>query len=246
MEEYHERRHLLVHRLGKTDQAYRDKYNTSKQSISIDETYLLECIADFKFFGEMVNNQMTYKLQNDFIKKSKKEKIVERKLVMNIGLISNLEPDYFQPNFEFWAGEDFSIFSDILDNKKMIDDNNIEFTISGTLKQVKSFSKIIRKAQRQKELTLEFKVQKTIKESKIIINEQRILDEEILTRIKDNLPSQPWEKGIHKKVAAQLNVSNKLVSIAIQQLITRKIFKQQIDGILIEESQDFSNENEEK
>ena len=232
MEEYHDRRHLLVHRLGKTDQQYRDKYNTSKSGISIDDSYLLDCFADFVAFSEMVNNQVIYKLKNDFEEKKKKEIITERKLTIVIELLKDVIPECLEPNFEFWAGDEFSMLSDILDSKKQIEPNKVELKISGTFRQIKSYTRLIRREQRQKVIILE-----TVKEKICGVQAvplQRILDEEILEQIKNKLPEQPWEKGVHKQIATELGFTNKLVSVAIQQLIARKIFKQQIDGIVID------------
>ncbi|HOZ29899.1 MAG TPA: hypothetical protein PLL66_03190 [Bacteroidales bacterium] len=234
MEEYHERRHLLVHRLGKTDQQYRDKYNTTKLSISVDDAYLMDCIGDFTTFSEMVNNQIIYKLKNDFIAKPKKEKVIERRLTFEIEILNGKYPDCLNPNYEFWAGDEFSMLNDFIDTKREIENGKIEMSISGSFRQIKSYTRIIRRIQRQKEIKLEITKEK-VHNMDFSPPLQKILDEEILNQIKDKLPPQPWEKGIHKKVATELNLTNKLVSVAIQQLIAKGIFKQQIDGIVIEQ-----------
>lgn len=234
LEEYHERRHLLVHRLGKTDQQYRDKYNTTKHGITVEEDYLFGCINDFLSFTEMVNNQMKYKLQNEFVSRAKKGKLIERKLTLKVELLTNKKPDFFEPNFEFWAIDDFSVFSNILDDKIVGDENKMEITISGTFSQIKSYSRIIRRAQKKKEIGLDITEEKLIQPQNIT-KTPTVLDEDLLNKIKDKLPAQPWEKSVHKKVAAELGIKNALVSIAIQQLIAKKIFKQQIDGVIIED-----------
>ena len=40
MREYHDRRHLLVHRLGKPDSQYRKKYTFAEAHLSVDDEYL--------------------------------------------------------------------------------------------------------------------------------------------------------------------------------------------------------------
>ena len=89
-----------------------------------------------------------------------------------------------------------------------------------------------------KQIKAEFHKNKASKP--VTISEPRYLDEKIILTIKERLPPQPWETGVHKKVASELRMSNKLVSIAIQQLIGKGVFKNQIDGIIIDEPQ--SNE----
>lgn len=58
------------------------------------------------------------------------------------------------------------------------------------------------------------------------------LTEEIISKVKDLLPNQPWPKSIHKQVAKQLGLSNSIVQKAVEELIKRRIFKQQIGGSL--------------
>ena len=78
MEEYHDRRHLLVHRLGKADEQFRKKYNLKSQRITIEEDYLFECFDDF------LNNFIDPNLK--FLKE---ELIIYLKDVFGIIYISN-------------------------------------------------------------------------------------------------------------------------------------------------------------
>ncbi len=55
---------------------------------------------------------------------------------------------------------------------------------------------------------------------------------ELLDKVKSLLPPQPWPTGTHKKVAEQLNISARLVSIAISELVKRGEALVQIDGKL--------------
>ena len=237
MEEYHERRHLLVHRLGKTDSQYRKKYNTTKLTISISDDYLNECIEDLSSFCSMVHNQMTYQLKNEFSKKIQKTKSSDRKLTLTVEFKDDMNGiNYFQSDYEFWSQDEFSVFSDILDSRNAIDANTIEFKISGSFAQVRSFTRIVNRSQKKDNFIV------TITQEKVK-NEERefaykILDDEILSKIEKELPEQPWVTGIHKIVAKELDVSNKLVSTGIQQLIAKGIFKQQINGKLIEDEEE--------
>ena len=236
MEEFHERRHLLVHRLGQTDGQYRLKYNTTKPTISISEEYLNECFDDLKSFGHMVHNQMLYQIRNHFKPKKRNKKIVHRSCTLKVEYensddINKME--FFQDNYEFWASDEFSIFADILDSKKTFDENTIEYNISGTYGQVRSYTRILKRVHKKEpfkvEITKDLNQDQNFKK-----NEVQVLDEELLDKIRNCLPKQPWETGIHKVVAKELNTSNKIVSTAIQVLIAQGDFKQQIDGKVIE------------
>jgi predicted SprT family Zn-dependent metalloprotease len=58
------------------------------------------------------------------------------------------------------------------------------------------------------------------------------LNEEIIQQVRNELPVQPWPKGTHKLVATKLNLTNREVFAAINELIKRGIFNPQIDGKL--------------
>lgn len=60
------------------------------------------------------------------------------------------------------------------------------------------------------------------------------LPEELILQVRDKMPEQPWEDGIHKKVAEELGVNARVVNRAITELIKRGIFNPQIDGIVYE------------
>lgn len=232
MEEYHARRNLLVHKLGRTDSYYRTKYNTAKLSLTIDNKYLLECIDELNSFCGMVNNQMEYQLKNEFIPSKSKRKVAERKMTLMVKFESESQRlEYFQPDYEFWAQDEFSVFGDILDSEKDIDSMTKEYKISGTFAQIRSFTRILNGRQKEEKFKINVTMKKIKSGEKYI---RRMLDEEVLKQIEEKLPKQPWETGIHKIIASELEIPNKLVSTAIQLLIVKGIFKQQIDGKIID------------
>jgi hypothetical protein len=234
MQEYHDRRHLQVHRLGITDQSYRDKYKYSKHYTTIDDPYLIQCFQDFKNFSEMVYNQIKYQLENEFIIKKKKEKIIEREAKLIIIFPDQERPACLDPKFEFWCDDEFLMLQDILDNKKD-HENECELSISGKIRQVKVYSKLVKAYVRKSNAVF-----KKVEEPEVKVKVKKaptppnILDEILLELIQNKLPKQPWPTGIHKVIASEINVSNHLVSLAIQQLISKGIFMHQINGVIID------------
>jgi hypothetical protein len=61
---------------------------------------------------------------------------------------------------------------------------------------------------------------------------KHFLNEEIIQKVKECLPKQPWNKGIHKFVAEQLGIAPQVVSKAIDALILRNDVLDQVDGIV--------------
>lgn len=235
MQEYHDKRHLLVHRLGETDSQFRKRYNTTAQSISISDDYITECMNYIKSYCGMVHNQMIYQIKNHFSPNDKTKKIKDRKIFIVVSFDEKMSGvRYFMEDFEFWSQDQYYLFSDILDQRTNIDQNTIEYLISGTNSQIDDYISIIKKE--GKKLNFQIKKRKIkadLPKSKSYSN--RILDEQVLREIEKELPKQPWETSIHKKVAAKLNVSNKLVNIGIQQLIAQGKFKRQFNGEVLDE-----------
>ena len=58
------------------------------------------------------------------------------------------------------------------------------------------------------------------------------LDPGFILQVKNVLPPQPWEAGVHRKIAEQLNSTPNRVYQAIDELIHRGEFYEQIDGVL--------------
>ncbi|WP_250458390.1 hypothetical protein [Microbulbifer litoralis] len=67
-----------------------------------------------------------------------------------------------------------------------------------------------------------------------IISQKLPISEEILEQVKSQMPPQPWPTGIHKEVQANLGITPKTYQRAIDELISRGIFKKQVDGVLYE------------
>jgi|WetSurMetagenome_2_1015567.scaffolds.fasta_scaffold00675_12 hypothetical protein len=232
MEEYHDRRHLQVHRLGSTDQSYRDKYNYSRHIITIDDDYLVQCFQDFKSFSDMVNIQVIYQIKNEFTEKRSKVKSIEREVRFMIEFQDEKRPDCLNPEFEFWCDDEFMMLRDILDEKKNYD-NTCELAISGRLRQVKFYLRYIRSYEKKSNSMVKI-IKDLITNDGNDSSQPKVLDEKLLESIMNKLPVQPWPTGIHKVIANELQISNKIVSIAIQQLITKGIFKNQINGIIVD------------
>jgi hypothetical protein len=58
LSKFHDERHLLVHRLGQTDNQYRHKYNTDKKQITINEVNLIEALTLIKALVDYLNREL--------------------------------------------------------------------------------------------------------------------------------------------------------------------------------------------
>ena len=64
-----------------------------------------------------------------------------------------------------------------------------------------------------------------------LISSSQVTENDI-EKVKNELPTQPWPKNIHKDIAQKLNMSNSAVMKATRELIKNGEFKEQIDGVL--------------
>lgn len=80
MMEYHDRRHLLVHRLGRTDAFYKGKYNTIKKGVTIKASYLKSALTNVDQYVEKINELTinTIKEKDDSEKEPKNKTITVR------------------------------------------------------------------------------------------------------------------------------------------------------------------------
>lgn len=246
MIEYHEIRHLIVHKLGRTDIQFRNKYNAKdKAGISINNEYCVNCLKDISNFAKQTHSFITKKLNEEIITDVKNTS-VERKIKYIVEIIENFPTlDFLNPDYEFWVNDEFEVLKNILIDKKSLDDNKIELFLGGTKRQIKAYHKNLKYA-KNKQL-IKFTINQDnyapiigdrIENSQEGINYNKRkpihIEEETIELIRQLLPEQPWAKGTHKIIADELGLSTKIVTTTIQVLIKRGFFKQQIDGILIE------------
>ncbi|MCK4406572.1 MAG: hypothetical protein KAT33_02925 [Bacteroidales bacterium] len=240
MIEYHEIRHLIVHKLGRIDSQFRKKYNIkNKAGISIDDDYLTNCIKDINGFAKQTHDLVLNRI-NELITLNIQQAPFERQVKYNIEILepdSNL--DFLNTDFEFWVNDEFEVLRNILVDKKALSENEYELILAGANRQIKAYYSYLKYA--KKKQTINLRIIENICETNSDIESGKkrkrkpiYIEEDTLESIRQQLPEQPWETGIHKKVAEKLGLKNKIITTAIQVLIYRGIFKQQINGILIE------------
>jgi len=262
MIEYHEIRHLIVHKLGRTDSQFRERYKlNNKAGISVDDEYLIICIKDIEGFAEKTH-ELVAKRICELTTPNLKEHSYERQIKYNIEILnlhSNL--DFLNTDFEFWVNNDeLEILKNILIDKKTLNENEFEITLAGTKRQIRAYYSHLKYAKNKRNINLtiiedslvqnstnevdEKKKRKIIEDNgfKNSTNESNkqgkrkfiYIEENILELIREQLPEQPWETGIHKKVAKKLGLEDRIVRSAITILISKGFFKYQIAGVLVE------------
>ncbi|MCX6120818.1 MAG: hypothetical protein NTX44_04305 [Ignavibacteriales bacterium] len=237
MNEYHDRRHLFVHRLGKTDEYYRHKYNVKNVGLSINESYLLKAFKDIKLYAESIEKATKTLIENKPDPKGSKS---ETLVVFKFNYKEEL-PEFLNTEFRFWHNDKLVSAKDIIKNISVLEDNYVEVVLFGSSLKVTAFYKNAKSYVSGKKGYSDFQtIQQLVygtpiqSEKRKHKKKRRIADEQTIEKVKNLLPVQPWNKGVHIEVAEKLGIKKSLVQSAISELIKRGVFKHQIDGKIIE------------
>jgi hypothetical protein len=225
MEEYHERRHLLVHRLGKPDTQYRRRHIFTGKEVTVDEAYLNSCFQDFEGVIESVNQKLAVWLPT--IASGEYRALHQASVTYRVVILGDAEPACLEEDFQFWVGDELHFLHDILKGKKYLSQCECDLTLAGEQEALRAYGKGLRNAAKGLYLTA------TVTRTEGLHGPPKTpLDEALICKVQENLPAQPWQHGIHKVIAQRCGISNKKVSKAIQVLIQRGVFKPQIKGAI--------------
>jgi hypothetical protein len=245
IEEYYDKRNLIVHSLGHTDITFQKKYNTSQKGISINEETFVKAIEDIKIYCHNINEFVNQFLEKEVLKCSLTK--INREIEFSFYYWCKNEPDFIKQNFEYWVNDKLYSLKDILIKKTESPDRLVEIFISGEEEPVVEYYNLIKRIAKRNNLIKSLKITlnnykefqpKTLKNKEL---KPYIISEEIIESVRQNLPPQPWQIGIHKEIAEKLNLRNYKVSRAINILIERKIFKKQFNGKLIDDENTEKN-----
>ncbi len=138
LEEYHDRRHLLVHRSGKTDAQYRKKYGWEGRQLSVAEDYLTKCILDFTTFADGIQSHLKQWLASV---SSRTSKAPELKLTFAVTHDPSEEPPILAPSFHYLVEDQVVFLRDILAQKHSGNDGHSDLTLAGAAKAVRCYAK---------------------------------------------------------------------------------------------------------
>jgi hypothetical protein len=151
IEEFHERRHILVHRLGQTDDEYRHQYNYSKKLLSVTEKYLIDCLSTIDEFGHVVSEQAKAKIAEQPDKPLRRDNEIEIKIVLEL---SSTHVEFIlDRDFSYKIGDAIGRLGDILLSHEKDGYKDI-LTIGGDRASIKGYIKELKKIERQNDLVI--------------------------------------------------------------------------------------------
>lgn len=107
MQEYHDVRHLFVHRLGKVDSNFRKKYKLSnkKSGISVTPELLFIFFSDIQSFVSKTHELVILRL-SDFTSVEAMVREPDLKIEYSITVKTSKDLIFLNPSFEFWVDDD--------------------------------------------------------------------------------------------------------------------------------------------
>jgi hypothetical protein len=213
IQEYHDRRHLLVHRLGRTDEKYQHQYNSKLKNLRVEEEYLLNSLSTILEFARFINNAARILIDEGIVSAQVQLPEVEVKLVIEV--ISDTVEAVTDRSFHYNVGEKIDCLNNILKSYQIEELNQILF-LSGNNSSVKEYVKILKKLERKNELIIHEIV--FIRQPQIPPHECK-LPIETIQSIAMSLPKRPWPKNIHKSIAKEFGISNTQVYAAINTIL---------------------------
>lgn len=236
--EYHDERHLIVHRLGLTDKEYRHKYNTDIKRVNINEKYLISAFKNIRAFCEFVLNEATVIINSSDNPVSQTD---ESFATIALKTFDKKGSAAIKKNFIYSFDDNIVQLKDLSLQTIKETDDIFRLIISGDINYLKRYIAILSKLEVDKSIELikiELIEAKPSKRSNIQITA------EMFDKIKNLLSAQPWKKGIHKVIASKLDIPNSAVQTVITKLISDGVFKPQVDGRIIELAIDENSKDE--
>jgi hypothetical protein len=209
LEEFHDRRHIFVHRLGITDDEYRHRYKTELNRLTVSEEYLLGCISDLRKFAIWVHERSAKKMAEPVPNSSKQQPGCKVEIVVEC--LSEKTSEVLKSNFGFRVGERIHQLDDLLVSRA-IEINTHTLTIEGELDAIRAYLKLLKASSKQGHISVR---RQQFLRSGPELRKKWKSSEDVLKQIWNSLPARPWPKYIHKQVAIDFNLSNSQAAIAV-------------------------------
>lgn len=225
MNEYHDSRHILVHRLGRTDEAFRHKYHTDIKKIIIHPEYLLDLLKDVISFAGQVDQDVRQLIQSN----ADNDSTYDAKYIVDILILRGNVPNCLLPSFQYWADDEYVMMSDVILGTRPAENGMVRYYFNGSNRALRYLHRYLKREQKKRTISVN-EITNAVRFEK----NYAPVPEHIIQAVLKDLPPQPWDKGIHKITASNLGLSNGIVSRAIDALIKRRVLKDQIDGKLVD------------
>jgi hypothetical protein len=213
-----DRRHLLVHRLGRADESYRKGYGYDKKgALTVSADYLQQALD---LIGEFIAKMEIKSATLDAAPVDKADRGPDRIEFRIEAAATSTEGDMaLRPSFAFLVndrdvGERTATLSDILMADFPIEDGGHLLELGGTSDELDAYARELKRRERRGLLTYAILEKKRVK-VRASSRKLRTPAEGVAHAVATHLPPKPWPKGVHKDIAVELGISKSECSRAI-------------------------------
>ena len=209
--QYHQKRHLIVHRLGKTDEHYRKTYNTSDTDVKLDEndlTVLFKVLLQFAYF---VNNKAEMYVTTV---------APENRISIKVEIYDDTVAEVFDPTYTIPIKKGTTLpLSVLLEKVEYESDAVFTIKLHGVFAYLRKYYKLLKKiASSGKIKILSYETVSLISNKKAV-KQYAWADVE---KVIELLPEKPWPQNIHKEIAQKLGWSNTKVFGIINNIVNEQ------------------------
>jgi len=208
LEEFHDRRHILVHRLGVVDDEYRHRYKTDEKTLTVTHEYLFGCMAELSRLTSWLYERATKKMaEAPGFARTPPEFLIR----LTVEVASGEVPRFLFPGFDFHVGEKIQRLGDLLVSRTTEAGTHI-MTIGGETSAVRTYLKLLKSAEAQGIIAVR---QRSLLRDEIGLRLKWKQSDDLLRQIWERLPTSPWPRHIHKTIAKDFGLSNSQAAVAI-------------------------------
>ena len=207
IEEMYERRHILVHALGHTDEKYRKKYSTEDAFISIDEAYLVKVFSIIEDFYEVVRRAGLHKIYTDRTIEIMRTYTIKFKIrILDAGCAQ-----FFQSDFQIQGISDSEKLK-VITKSKIETKTDVDLVLGGDKAIIGKYIEILKRQENKKGLQI-------TKRETISRGHRSTLNDDELLQLHLRLGPQPWGAGLKEAIAIELKISKTKISHAINLIL---------------------------
>jgi hypothetical protein len=145
----HALRHILVHRLGHTDEQYRRTYKPKKRRVSVDQAYLLEAIKQLRLYADALVVHAT-KLAEPVAARALRD---QNDLVLHLQVDSPEAAELTSPDYFFLYNERYYMLRDLI-RERHVTDREVRLSLRGDTKVLRVYLRKIRGLAEHDKLTI--------------------------------------------------------------------------------------------
>lgn len=195
LEEWHDRRNLLVHRLGRPDAIYMHKYGIPRTTATIGEEYFTSCITRTLHFSQFVDRAIT-----GIVAQARSSAIPPSADCSSLSVkVRGRAPDLLSPGFTFAVDDEVASLGDILASTTISGDET-DLVIVGRRDSVRQYLQLLKRRAKTGEIEIVAK--------RTLLDRPTGLTDDQIEEIRRALPAGSLPMDIHKKIAADLGLPN--------------------------------------